>query len=66
MGRVTMITIGDPPKMGVFGLSQGATAPPPAPFGPEFGRLTYTAVATLVSHVLGGFNEPKRQFAPSI
>jgi hypothetical protein len=35
MGRVTMITRGDLPKMGTFGLSQGATAPPPAPFGPD-------------------------------
>ena len=48
MGRVTIITRGDPPKMGAFGLSQGAAAPPPAPFGLEFSQSTNTAVAMSV------------------
>jgi hypothetical protein len=61
-----MITRGDPPKMGAFGLSQGAAAPPPAPFGLEFSWLIDIAVATLVPQVLGGFNVLKRRFAPSI
>jgi hypothetical protein len=62
MGLITMITRGDPPKMGAFWLSQGAgaAAPPLASFGPEFGWLTDTAIATSVPQVLGRFNAPKR------
>ena len=51
-----MITRGDPPKMGAFGLTQGACA---APFGIEFGRLTDTTVATSVPLVFSRFNVPK-------
>ena len=56
MAQVTMLIRGDPPKMGAFGLSHGATTPPPGPFGPNFGRLTLTAMPNVGAEVLSKFN----------
>ena len=56
MGQVTMLTRGDPPKMGVFGLSHGVATPPPGPFGPNFGQLTLTTMPNIGVEVLSKFN----------
>ena len=62
MGQVKMLTRGDPPNMGAFGLRHGAAAPSPGPFGPNFGRLTLTAMPNVSAEVLSKFNVHEGQF----
>ena len=62
MGQDKKFTEGHRPKGGVIGPSQGAAAPQPSPFGPNFGRLTHTALLNVGVKVLSKFNVSRAQF----